>query len=206
MRTILGCLFVLALMSPAPALAQASASRYQVPAARDDGWKTANADAVGVDSTRLAALTASLRAWPEIGVHAVLIERHGQLIYEEYFDGFDEKWGTSLGKISMTVETKHDLRSVTKSAVSALVGIAHGEGAIKSLDEPLVKWFPEYPELDTPDRRRVTLAHVLSMTSGFEWNEDVPYTDPRNDEIQMTRNEKPPPVCTLAQIRRRSRF
>ena len=29
------------------------------------------------------------------------------------------------------------------------------------------------------------------MTSGFEWNEDVPYTDPRNDEIQMTRNEKP---------------
>ena len=67
---------------------------------------------------------------------------HGQLIYEEYFDGFDEKWGTSLGKISMTVETKHDLRSVTKSVVSALVGIAHGEGAIKSLDEPLIKWFP----------------------------------------------------------------
>ena len=50
----------------------------------------------------------------------------------------------------MTPETKHDLRSVTKSVVSALVGIAHGEGAIKSLDEPLVKWFPEYPELNTP--------------------------------------------------------
>ena len=36
----------------------------------------------------------------------------------------------------MTVESKHDLRSVTKSVVSALIGIAHGEGAIKSLDQP----------------------------------------------------------------------
>jgi CubicO group peptidase (beta-lactamase class C family) len=191
MRTILCCLFTLALMAPAPALSQAVVARYQVPVVRDDGWKTANADAVGVDSTKLANLTTAIRAWPELGVHAVLIERHGQLIYEEYFDGFDEKWGTSLGKVSMTVETKHDLRSVTKSVVSALVGIAHGEGAIKSLDEPLVKWFPEYPELDTPDRRRLTLSHVLSMTSGFEWNEDIPYSDPRNDEIQMTRHEKP---------------
>jgi CubicO group peptidase (beta-lactamase class C family) len=191
MRTILACLFTLALIAPAPALAQAPASRYEVPAVRDDGWKTGNADALGVDSTKLANLTTTLRAWPEIGVHAVLIERHGQLIYEEYFDGFDEKWGTSLGKVSMTAETKHDLRSVTKSVVSALVGIAHGEGAIKSLDEPLVKWFPEYPELDTPERRRVTLAHVLTMSSGFEWNEDVPYSNPLNDEIQMTRNDKP---------------
>src|SRR5688500_17236731 len=196
MRIILSCLFVLALMAPAPALAQPSAARYQVPALRDDGWKTANADALGVDSTKLAGLTTAIRAWPELGVHAVLIERGGQLIYEEYFDGFDQKWGTSLGKVSMTVETKHDLRSVTKSVVSALVGIAHGEGAIKSLDEPLVKWFPEYPELDTPDRRRVTLAHVLSMTSGFEWNEDIPYSDPRNDEIQMTRQIGRARVCS----------
>ena len=149
MRIILGCLFALALMTPAPALSQAVVARYQVPPVRDDGWKTANADALGVDSTKLANLTTAIRSWPELGVHAVLIERHGQLIYEEYFDGFDEKWGTSLGKVSMTVETKHDLRSVTKSVVSALVGIAHGEGAIKSLDEPLIQWFPEYPELDT---------------------------------------------------------
>jgi CubicO group peptidase (beta-lactamase class C family) len=75
--------------------------------------------------------------------------------------------------------------------VSALVGIAHGEGAIKSLDDPLIRWFPEYPELNTPDRRRVTLAHVVSMTSGFEWNEEVPYNDPRNDEIRMTRDAQP---------------
>jgi CubicO group peptidase (beta-lactamase class C family) len=165
--------------------------QYRIPAERGDGWKTAPADSVGVDSQKLSNLTQSLRAWPELGVHAVLIERNGRLVYEEYFDGFDEKWGVPLGQVSMTAETKHDLRSVTKSVVSALVGIARGEGAIKSLDEPVMNWFPEYPELNTPERRRVTLAHVVSMTSGFEWNEEVPYTDPRNDEIRMTRDAQP---------------
>ena len=164
---------------------------YKVPPERRDGWKTAHAESVGLDSTRLGTLTQSLRAWPELGVHAVLIERNGRLVYEEYFDGFDEKWGTPLGQVSMTAETMHDLRSVTKSVVSALVGLAHGEGAIKSLDEPVIRWFPEYPELNTPERRRVTLTHVLNMTAGFAWNEEVPYTDPRNDEIRMTRDPQP---------------
>ena len=192
MRRTFACFFALVLLAPSSALHQASTgSRYQVPAANNDGWKTANADSVGVDSARLAALTKSIRAWPEIGVHAILIERDGKLIYEEYFNGFDEKWGQPLGPVSMTPETRHDLRSVTKSVVSALIGIAHSEGAIPSLDQPVIRWFPEYPELDTADRRRVTLAHVLTMTSGFEWNEDVPYTDPSNDEIRMTRDPQP---------------
>lgn len=170
---------------------QSSIARYQTPPARNDGWQTANAESAGFDSTRLATLTQSIRNWPELGVHAILIERNGRLIYEEYFDGFDERWGQSLGRVTMTAESKHDLRSITKSVVSALIGIAHGEGKIQSLDEPIIKWFPEYPELDTAERRRVTLAHALSMTSGFDWNEDVPYNDPRNDEIRMTRDSQP---------------
>ena len=168
-----------------------SDASYKVPAAKDDGWKTEHADELGVDSKRLSILSQSIRAWPELGVHAILIERDQRLIYEEYFDGFDEQWGEPLGKISMTMDRKHDLRSVTKSVLSSLVGIAHGEGSIPDLNQPLVQWFPEYPELNTPERRRVTLGHVLSMTSGFEWNEEIPYNDPRNDEIKMTKDPQP---------------
>jgi len=164
---------------------------YRVPRAINDGWKTASADQLGVDPARLAALTAAIRAWPELGVHAVVIERGGHLIYEEYFDGFDERWGASLGRVTMTSDLRHDLRSVTKSVVSALAGIAVASGAISSLDQPIVEWFPEYPELNSAERRRVTLAHALSMTSGLQWNEAVPYTDPRNDEIVMTRDAQP---------------
>jgi CubicO group peptidase (beta-lactamase class C family) len=192
MRTRVHHSLLLAVLAASAAVAQdGTPVRYRTPVQRDDGWKTANADSLGVDSERLARLTESLRAWPELGVHAILIERDGRLIYEEYFDGFDERWGQPLGRVSMTSETKHDLRSVTKSVVSALTGIAIGTGAIKSLDQPVVEWFPEYPELNTPNRRRVTLGHVLAMTSGLAWNEEVPYNDPRNDEIRMTRDSQP---------------
>ena len=174
----------------APAGAAQDAA-YRPPAAIGDGWKTASADSLGLDSGRLAALTAALRAWPELGVHAILIERSGRLVYEEYFDGFDERWGQPLGRVTMTRDTKHDLRSLTKSVISALAGIAVGSGAIRSLDQPVVEWFPEFPELNTAERRRLTLGHVLAMTTGLEWNEEVPYNDPRNDEIRMTRDSQP---------------
>lgn len=164
---------------------------YRVPPRLDDGWPVAGAATQGMSTQRLAALTAALRAWPELGVHAVLVERAGKLVYEEYFDGFDEAWGRPLGRVTMTRETRHDLRSVTKSVVSALVGIAIAEGAIASADTPLVSWFPEFPELDTPDRRRITLAHALGMTAGLAWNEEIPYNDPRNDEIRMSGAERP---------------
>jgi CubicO group peptidase (beta-lactamase class C family) len=182
----------LVLLAVTPILAQGTApAGYRAPPSLPDGWKTASAESLGVDAKRLAALTASVRAWPELGVHAIVIERSGRLIYEEYFDGFDERWGTALGRVTMTPSSIHDLRSVTKSVVSALAGIALAEGAITSLDQPVVEWFPEYPELNTTERRRITLANVLGMTAGLEWNEDMPYTDPRNDEIRMTRDSQP---------------
>ncbi len=188
MRT---CLIALALLPLGAAAQDGPDGRYRRPPTLTDGWQTAAAGSLGVDATQLAALTASLRAWPELGVHAVLIERSGRLIYEEYFDGFDERWGRPRGRVTMGRDSLHDLRSVTKGIVSALAGIAIDEGAIKSLEQPVVEWFPEYPELNTAERRRVTLKHVLEMTAGLEWNESLPYTDPRNDEIRMTRDSLP---------------
>ena len=177
-------LLVLAVQTPAP-------SAPHRPPVLADGWKTGSADSAGLDPARLAALTQSVRSGPDSGVHAILIERGGRLVYEEYFTAPDQRWGRSLGRVTMNAATIHDLRSVTKSVVSALVGIAVGEGASKSLDQPVVEWFPEYPELNTAERRRMTLAHVLAMTSGLEWNEEIPYTDPRNDEIRMTDHAQP---------------
>ena len=174
------------------AIAQGPTSAvYRPPGALADGWKVGNADSLGVDTKRLAALTQSVRSWPELGVHAILIERAGHLVYEEYFDGFDERWGQPLGRVTMSATQLHDIRSVTKSVVSSLTGIALGAGAIRSLDQPVVEWFPEYPELNTAERRRLTLAHVVGMTSGLEWNEEVPYSDPQNDEIRMSRDSQP---------------
>ena len=164
---------------------------YRRPPELGDEWRTAHAESLGLNAARLAGLTAAVRAWPELGVHAILIERRGRLVLEEYFTAHDQRWGEPLGRRTMTRDSLHDLRSVTKSVVSALVGGAVASGAIRSLDQPVIEWFPEYPDLNTPERRRVTLRHVLAMTAGFEWNEEIPYTDPRNDEIRMTRDPQP---------------
>jgi CubicO group peptidase (beta-lactamase class C family) len=169
----------------------ADTSGYRTPPLFNDGWKTAPADSAGVDSTRLVALTEIIRAWPELGVHAILIERGDQLIYEEYFDGFDERLGQPLGHISMTRESLHDIRSVSKSVVGALVGIAVAEKAIPSLDASVTGWFPEYPDLNNDERHRLTLRHLITMTSGLKWNESLPYSDPNNDAIRMTREILP---------------
>lgn len=75
--------------------------------------------------------------------------------------------------------------------VSALVGIANSSGVIPSLDTPLLDYFPEYKDLQVPERRRITIRHALSMSVGLDWNEDIPYNDPRNDEIAMDRSPDP---------------
>jgi CubicO group peptidase (beta-lactamase class C family) len=164
---------------------------YAIPPAQSDGWTTGGLEQAGIDRHRLEQMTDNIRSHPEFNIHAVLIERAGRLVYEEYFSGKDERWGQPLGVVTFTRSTLHDLRSVTKSVVSALVGIAGAAGAIPSLDAPLLDYFPEYKDLDVPERRRITIRHALSMSAGFEWNEDVPYTDPKNDEIVMNRSPDP---------------
>ncbi len=88
--------------------------------------------------------------------------------------------------MKFTPDTLHDVRSVTKSVVSMLFGIAVGDGLIRSLDTPILEYFPEYQDLRTTDRMKITLRHLLTMSSGFRWDETTfPYTDPRNSEIAM---------------------
>lgn len=60
--------------------------------------------------------------------------------------------------------------SCTKSFLSALIGIALDQQLIPSIDQPIIEYFPELPQLN-PDHRfqRITLRHLLSMTSGIDW-------------------------------------
>ncbi len=120
------------------------------------------------------------------GLHSVLVIHRGETIAETYFPGKDERWGTPLGEREHGPNTLHDLRSVTKSIVSLLYGIALAEGKVPAVDAPLIEQFPEYQDLaEDPQRRKILVRHALSMQMGTEWNEDMPYTDPRNSEVAM---------------------
>jgi CubicO group peptidase (beta-lactamase class C family) len=104
------------------------------------------------------------------GVHSVLVIQHGNTVAEWYFSGDDATIGRPLGTVTFTAETLHDIRSVTKSVVSLLFGIAQSDGLLTHLDTPVLGYFPEYPELRTPERLRITLGNILSMTSGLHWD------------------------------------
>ena len=120
-------------------------------------------------------------------VHGVIVLHKGATLAEWYFEGADERrGGRGLGVVKFGPDTLHDVRSVTKSVVSMLFGIAMANGAIKNLDIAVLDYFPEYKDLQTPERRQITLRHLLTMTSGLRWDENTySYTDRRNSETAM---------------------
>ena len=136
--------------------------------------------------TTLPALEQQIRAGEIPNVHSVLVLQHGKTLAEWYFAGRDEERGRPLGTVAFDANTLHDARSMSKSVVSLLFGIAVSEGAVKSLDTPVLDYFPEYADLRTPERLKIRVRDLLSMTSGLAWDEDsLPYTDPRNSETAM---------------------
>ena len=138
----------------------------------------------GLDGARLCGIAARLKE-TEADVHAVVIVRHGRLVFEQYFAGYDEPWGQSGGRHEFDATTKHDMRSASKSVISLLVGIAIDRKLIASADEPVVKFFPEYSALKSPGWDNITLRHLLTMSSGMQWDENRGWNDPKNDEPHL---------------------
>lgn len=151
----------------------------------------ARLSSVGMDSSVIYKMTEALREEKYSNVHSVLIARRGTLVYEQYFSGEDEIWGDSKGEVKFNGETLHDVRSISKSVVSACIGIAVDQGKIKEVKQNVFDFFPEYEKHKTGTRAQLTIENLLTMTSGLQWNEDIPYDNPENSEIQMTNSNDP---------------
>ena len=144
--------------------------------------------AASADTSMSGQIDAGIRSGQLRDVHVVIVERGGRVLMELYGAGSDEAWGRPLGVVTFTPETLHDLRSVTKSIVGLLYGIALDRGHVPPVDTPLLAQFPQYPDLAAdPQRARLTVLNALNMTLGMEWDEQRPYTDPANSEIAMER-------------------
>ena len=163
----------------------------QAPARRDDGWAVAAPTEAGFDPAALAALTVDIGNNNIRNVHAVIVEHAGRLVYEQYSSGQDERWDRPIGDISFDHDSLHDLRSVTKSVTTALLGIALGDDYQDAIQRPIVEYFEDLNGKFGAGVEDITLRHVLTMTAGLEWKElGVPYTE--NDEIRM--NDAPDPI------------
>ena len=88
---------------------------------------------------------------------SLLVARHGKLVAENYFGGADSS-------------TVFDLRSVTKSVVSMLTGIAIQSGQLPNIDATVGSYVDAPYALDANDRA-VSVRQLLTMTSRYQWNE-----------------------------------
>lgn len=164
-----------------------------IPLQLQDGWPVASLDRASLDVRSMSGLTRWIKENYEYhNIHAVLIEHAGHLVYEVYLEGQDERWGRPLGERTFSVDSLHDLRSISKSVTSLLLGLALRGDYAKALATPVTEYFIGQGIAFGAGAEGVTLQHVLTMTAGFEWDErTVPYRDPRNDEHQLNIVENP---------------
>lgn len=130
----------------------------------------------GLDSTLMAA--AIERAEAQSRLHNMVVARHGEVVLERHFRG-------------PPPHQPANVKSVSKTLLSAVVGYALAEGLLEDLDAQVVRYFPDYLPVEDGGsesaawelsdggdagpsggkselRRQITLAHLLSMSSGLE--------------------------------------
>lgn len=94
-------------------------------------------------------------------VDCILVIRNGHIVAENYYNGYDK-------------DTPHDVRSVSKSFLSAMTGIALQEGYLERLDLKMLDFFPEYiyQSID-PRKFDITIRHLLMMRMGIDGDENI---------------------------------
>jgi CubicO group peptidase (beta-lactamase class C family) len=116
-------------------------------------------------------------------LHSLVVERHGRLVIDAYRTGPDRStYSLWAGRMRFDKDVPHDVRSVTKSVVALLWGIAESERAVPPLTTPVLDLLPALADLRNGGRERITVADLLCMRSGLDWNESGGYGRWTNDE------------------------
>jgi CubicO group peptidase (beta-lactamase class C family) len=119
-------------------------------------WKAAAPESLGMDGATLSRAAADAAGLDRM--RSLVVIREGRVVLERYHHGF-------------TSDSLADVRSVTKSVISTLAGIALRQGEVASLDLTVGELLR--PELGTPSPQQasITLRHLLTMSGGFQWDE-----------------------------------
>lgn len=176
------------------------------------GWQPTTPRDVGLDADVLASFDAEIADGKYGYVDSMLVIRQGKLAYERYYEHdyesvyseeartpgplvvndptgpynyFNAWWHPYYRKGQL-----HTMQSVTKSVVSVAVGIAVDRNEFPDLDTPVLSFFEPGEVANIDERkRRMTIRHLLTMSTGLDWNEDLPYTDPKNTFAIMAKHK-----------------
>ena len=157
---------------------------YRAPPARADGWTTGTLEQAHIDRAALEKFVQMLVDMPMESVHTpqvhgVLIARHGKLVFEEYFHGEHR-------------DRLHETRSAAKSLTATLIGAAMHARAPLQLSTPVyaaMNGGQPPADLD-PQKRTMTLEHLLMMRSGYFCDDSNPDA-PGNENTMQEQTEEP---------------
>jgi CubicO group peptidase (beta-lactamase class C family) len=123
----------------------------------ETSWETSTPEEQGLKSSLLVDMLKEIQD-KELKIRSVIIIKNGHLVLESYIHPYDNN-------------ILYDVKSVSKSVISALMGIALRENIINSLDQNVYDFFPEY---STIPKKEIRLRHLLMMASGLELDENGP--------------------------------
>jgi CubicO group peptidase (beta-lactamase class C family) len=145
--------------SPGNAPYQFTAS---IPPDLKDGLDVGSLQDAGLNVALIGRMVEEIANETHKNVDSVLLIKKGKLVLEEYFYQYDR-------------DKLHQLRSATKSVVSALVGIALDKKLITSKEEKVVPFFPEYEIKNlSAEKRAITIEHLLACESGLACQDGNP--------------------------------
>jgi CubicO group peptidase (beta-lactamase class C family) len=132
-------------------------------------WRTATPESQGIDSQALAEAIDQVSG-QHLGVHSLLVIRHGYAVLDTVFYPYDGR-------------TPHDLASVTKTVTSVLTGVAVAHKLLR-LDQRVLPLFPnESPANADGRKQKITVEDLLRMESGL----DCGYAPGEQELEQMNR-------------------
>lgn len=147
---------------------------YQKPIQRNDGLTVSTLAEHQWDTLAFKKLNENICRGKYGNIHSLLVIANNNLIVEQYYNGWER-------------DRLHFLASNTKSFNSFLIGVAMDHGYLQSVNQRMLDFFPEYESLANDTlKSRITIKDLLTMTSGFQWDEQsLPPDDPNNMGKQM---------------------
>ncbi|MEK4059779.1 MULTISPECIES: serine hydrolase domain-containing protein [Paenibacillus] len=127
------------------------------------------------DAEKLTALDPIIKS-EYSNINGIVVVRNGYMAYESYYNGYGP-------------EDTHHVASVTKSVISALVGIAIDAGYIRNVDQKVLDFFPEYAQGADKQKQEVSIRHLLTMTAPYsfeDWQEPLDKMCMQPDWVKYT--------------------
>ncbi len=126
-----------------------------------DYWEVTTPEEQGLDSEILLSGVPELEK--STSLMSFIVVRHGAIVFEQYYN---------LGRN----DRASNIHSVSKSILSALGGIAIEKGYLR-LNQPVREILPEYFSEEYSRKDRITVQHLLSMSTGLDWRENISILD-----------------------------